>query len=179
MVFYRLSGALRSCGEAINGGHCYFDNRVSQSCPAYMVSGNRQACAFEWQVARRVSFGTSDTSQNFHPHFQRALRQTILLLAVCGSWWCHFDPMAALHDAASPATSPISFRWPSGRAENGPPAAAGRTASTTGRRQMSRDPGSPTAEPSPQSGLSAFFEVSTPRFLPAGQTGRSTRDLQQ
>ncbi|KAK0743756.1 hypothetical protein B0T18DRAFT_190262 [Schizothecium vesticola] len=48
---------------------------------------------------------------------------------------------------------------------------------TTRRRQMSRDPGSPTAEPSPQSGLSAFFEVSTPRFRPAGQAGRSTRDL--
>lgn len=129
MVFYRLSGTLGGCDEAINGGHRYFDNRVSQGRaqlawsvgkgPRLRVRVADGGAMFLWNERHNAQFSpTPPTSPppNNAPS------------SLCGRRWCHFDPMAALHDAASPATTPIfCFSALAVRAENGPPAAAGRT----------------------------------------------------
>ena len=54
------------------------------------------------------------------------------------------------------------------RAEDGPPAAAGRTAQLTATADVSRPPVQPTILSSPQSETVRSFQVSTPRSCPWG-----------
>lgn len=80
MVFYRLSAALGGCDEAINGGHCCFDNRVSQG-RAQLASSVGKGPRLRVRVADGGAMFLWNERHNakFSPTPPTSLRQTMLL----------------------------------------------------------------------------------------------------
>lgn len=179
MVFYRLSSALGGCDEAINGGHCYFDNRVSQG-RAQLASSVGKGPRLRVRVADGGAMFLWNERHNakFSPTPPTSLRQTMLLRRFVGgggaisTQWQRFT--TRLHQL--PLRSSASLRWLSGPKTVLLQRLEGQHSWTV--TDVSR-PRFTNSRALAEEWTSAFCEVSTPRFRPAGQAGRSTRDLQQ